>query len=42
MRVFGFAELMPVQRLHAAGAHHVFDRMLELPDLIASHARTVT
>jgi len=42
MRVFGFAELMPAQRLRAAGAHHVFDRMLELPDLIASHVRTVT
>jgi HAD superfamily hydrolase (TIGR01509 family) len=36
MRVFGFAELMPAQRLHAAGAHHVFDRMHELPELIVS------
>ncbi len=35
MRVFGFAELMPAQRLHEAGAHHVFDRMQDLPDLIA-------
>jgi HAD superfamily hydrolase (TIGR01509 family) len=34
MRVFGFAELMPAQRLHEAGAHHVFDRMQDLPDLI--------
>ncbi len=37
MRVFGFAELMPAQRLQAAGAHHVFDRMRDLPDLIACH-----
>jgi HAD superfamily hydrolase (TIGR01509 family) len=34
MRVFGFAELMPAQRLHEAGAHHVFDRMHDLPKLI--------
>jgi HAD superfamily hydrolase (TIGR01509 family) len=37
MRVFGFAELMPAQRLHEAGAHHVFNRMQDLPDLIATH-----
>ena len=37
MRVFGFAELMPAERLHAAGAHRVFERMHDLPDLIASH-----
>ncbi len=34
MRVFGFAELMPAHRLQAAGAHHVFDRMSDLPGLI--------
>ncbi|MCP4768874.1 MAG: HAD family hydrolase [Gammaproteobacteria bacterium] len=34
MRVFGFAELMPAQRLQASGAHHVFHRMHDLPDLI--------
>ena len=34
MRVFGFAELMPAKRLHEAGAHHVFSRMQDLPDLI--------
>ena len=38
MRVFGFAELMPAHRLHASGAHHVFERMLDLPDLISSHS----
>jgi len=37
MRVFGFAELMPAERLHAAGAHRVFERMHDLPDLIACH-----
>jgi HAD superfamily hydrolase (TIGR01509 family) len=37
MRVFGFAELMPAHRLHKAGAHHVFDRMHDLPDLIDNH-----
>ncbi|MCP4391503.1 MAG: HAD family hydrolase [Gammaproteobacteria bacterium] len=42
MKVFGFAELMPAPRLHAAGAHYVFERMSDLPDLIASHAGTVT
>jgi HAD superfamily hydrolase (TIGR01509 family) len=36
MRVFGFAELMPAHRLHAAGAHHVFNRMNLLPDLLAT------
>ena len=38
MKVFGFAELMPAHRLHASGAHIVFDRMHDLPDLIASHS----
>lgn len=37
MRVFGFAELMPANRLHEAGAHHVFSRMPDLPDLVTSH-----
>jgi len=37
MRVFGFAELMPAHRLQASGAHHVFDRMHDLPDLISTH-----
>ena len=35
MQVFGFAELMPAHRLHASGAHRVFDNMIDLPDLIA-------
>jgi HAD superfamily hydrolase (TIGR01509 family) len=35
MRVFGFAELMPARKLHEAGAHKVFDRMFDLPSLIA-------
>lgn len=37
MTVFGFAELMPAHRLHASGAHIVFDRMSDLPRLIANH-----
>ena len=37
MRVFGFAELMPADRLHASGAHYVFERMHDLPDLIDTH-----
>lgn len=37
MTVFGFAELMPAQRLRASGAHRVFDRMADLPELIAAH-----
>lgn len=36
MRVFGFAELMPAHRLQASGAHLVFARMHDLPNLIAS------
>ena len=38
MLVYGFAELMPAHKLHASGAHLVFDRMLDLPDLIATHS----
>lgn len=34
MRVYGFAELMPAERLHAAGAHRVFTRMYDLPSLL--------
>jgi HAD superfamily hydrolase (TIGR01509 family) len=37
MQVFGFAELMPAERLHQSGAHRVFERMHDLPDLIATH-----
>jgi HAD superfamily hydrolase (TIGR01509 family) len=37
MRVFGFAELMPAHRLRESGAHHVFERMHDLPDLINAH-----
>ena len=39
MKVFGFAELMPAHRLHGSGAHIVFDRMHDLPDLIATHSQ---
>ncbi len=35
MHVFGFAALMPAHKLEAAGAHRVFDRMPDLPALIA-------
>ena len=38
MKVFGFAELMPAPKLHASGAHQVFERMRDLPDLISRHA----
>ena len=37
MHVFGFAELMPARKLHASGAHLVFERMRDLPDLIAAY-----
>jgi len=37
MCVFGFAELMPAHRLHASGAHNVFERMRDLPDLIDTY-----
>jgi HAD superfamily hydrolase (TIGR01509 family) len=37
MTVFGFAELMPVQKLQAAGAHQVFSQMSDLPALIKSY-----
>jgi len=37
MRVFGFAELMPVHRLKASGAHQVFESMHDLPALITTH-----
>ncbi len=33
MTVFGYAELMPKTKLLAAGAHLVFERMEDLPDL---------
>lgn len=33
MTVFGYAELMPEEKLLAAGAHHVFNDMAELPSL---------
>jgi beta-phosphoglucomutase-like phosphatase (HAD superfamily) len=39
MSVYGFAELMPAHRLKTSGAHLVFDRMHDLPDLIATHSR---
>ena len=38
MRVFGFAELMPAHKLQASGADLVFERMRDLPGLIASHS----
>ncbi len=37
MHVFGFAELMPARKLHASGAHRVFERMRDLPGLIATY-----
>ncbi len=36
MTVFGYAELMPEEKLLAAGAHHVFSDMAELPSLTVS------
>lgn len=38
MTVFGFAELMPADKLHASGAHCVFETMSDLPGLIAIHS----
>ena len=37
MTVFGYCALMPRHRLIEAGAHHTFDRMSELPALLATH-----
>ena len=37
MTVFGYAELMPAQKLKTAGAHQVFTRMSELPALLETH-----
>ena len=36
MTVFGFADLMPAQKLIAAGAHHIFKQMSQLPGLTVS------
>lgn len=36
MTVFGYAELMPEEKLLAAGAHRVFSDMAELPSLTVS------
>jgi HAD superfamily hydrolase (TIGR01509 family) len=36
MTVFGYCALTPKQRLIEAGAHHTFERMRELPALIAA------
>lgn len=35
MTVFGYCKLMPEARLRAAGAHHCFDDMAALPQMIA-------
>ncbi|HEU4727244.1 MAG TPA: HAD-IA family hydrolase [Kofleriaceae bacterium] len=35
MTVLGYAALTPAHRLRAAGAHHLFDRMADLPQLLA-------
>jgi HAD superfamily hydrolase (TIGR01509 family) len=35
MAVLGYAALTPRHRLEAAGAHHLFDRMAELPPLLS-------
>src|SRR5690606_23654356 len=34
MTVLGYSALTPAHRLLAAGAHHVFDRMSDLPGLL--------
>jgi len=36
MTVLGYAALTPGHRLRAAGAHHLFDRMSDLPRLVCS------
>jgi beta-phosphoglucomutase-like phosphatase (HAD superfamily) len=38
MTVFGYCALTPRQRLIEAGAHHTFEHMRDLPDLIGRHA----
>ena len=37
MTVFGYCALTPKQRLIAAGAHHTFERMRDLPGLISGN-----
>jgi hypothetical protein len=39
MTVLGYSKLMPATRLRAAGAHHCFDDMAALPQLIAQGRR---
>lgn len=36
MTVFGYAGMTPRHRLQAAGAHHVFDHMIDLPRLLSA------
>jgi HAD superfamily hydrolase (TIGR01509 family) len=36
MTALGYAGLTPRHRLQAAGAHHVFDRMIDLPRLLSA------
>jgi beta-phosphoglucomutase-like phosphatase (HAD superfamily) len=38
MTVFGYCALTPKQRLIEAGAHYTFERMRDLPGLIAGTA----
>ena len=40
MTVFGFSELMKAEKLLAAGAHHTFDQMAELPTEILRYAQS--
>jgi len=35
MTVLGYAAVTPAHRLRAAGAHHIFDRMADLPRLLS-------
>jgi len=39
MTVYGYAALTPARLLQDAGAHRVFDDMLELPSLISARAQ---
>ena len=41
MTVFGFAELAPAHKLESAGAHHIFDKMHDLPKLLDAQTSAV-
>jgi beta-phosphoglucomutase-like phosphatase (HAD superfamily) len=41
MTVLGYTALTPADRMRAAGAHHLFDRMTDLPELVRAPERVI-